>query len=49
MLGLGPAEFWRLTPREVFLASKAFALGDGGPLERRELDQLMQQFPDQSA
>ncbi|MEM9360319.1 MAG: phage tail assembly chaperone, partial [Pseudomonadota bacterium] len=48
VLGLGPSEFWQLTPREVYLVSRALSAGDGVPPERRELNQLMQQFPDQS-
>ncbi len=45
-LGLGPDEFWRLTPAELLLM-----LGTGGgpaPLGRRRLEELLAAFPDQA-
>jgi len=43
-LGLKPAEFWALTPAELCLM-----LGDAtgaAPLDRTQLDVLMQTYPD---
>ncbi len=45
-LGLGPDQFWRLTPAEFLLM-----LGEGGgpaPLGRRRFEELLAAFPDHS-
>ena len=43
-LRLTPDQFWRLTPAELFVMLGAGA--QDGPLDRKRLDVLMQQFPD---
>lgn len=43
-LRLTPDQFWRLTPGELFLMLGSG--GDGGRLDRAQLDHLMAQFPD---
>jgi uncharacterized phage protein (TIGR02216 family) len=45
VLKLPPAEFWRMTPRELALAAKALN-PQSGALDRAALTQLMQRFPD---
>ena len=46
VLRLPPAEFWRMTPRELAAAWGAL-LGDrAGPLARDEFNGLMERFPD---
>lgn len=46
VLRLPPAEFWRMTPRELASAWGAL-LGDrAGPLGRDEFNGLMERFPD---
>jgi uncharacterized phage protein (TIGR02216 family) len=46
VLRLAPRDFWSMTPRELASAWGAL-LGDRtGPLSRRELDGLMERFPD---
>lgn len=46
MLRLPPRDFWAMTPRELASAWGAVMGDRAGPLERRELDGLMEQFPD---
>lgn len=48
VLGLAPALFWAMTPRELDAALRG-RFGSGvtsGSLTRGELGRLMQQFPD---
>ena len=49
VLGMMPAVFWSLTPRELqaALAGKVGGKGEATPLTRRDLDTLMQRFPDE--
>ena len=47
-LGLAPAHFWSMTPRELAAAFRG-ALGASAPdapLSRSDLDTLLQRFPD---
>jgi uncharacterized phage protein (TIGR02216 family) len=48
VLGLAPAAFWSLTPRELqaILRGKFGSVGDGPSPTRAELDALMRQYPD---
>lgn len=45
-LRLSPADFWRMTPRELASAMRAFAGPERTPLGRAGLDALMARFPD---
>lgn len=45
--GLLPREFWALTPAELTLMLGRG--GSGGPMGRRQLDELVAQFPDEDA
>lgn len=47
-LGLMPAAFWALTPRELqaALAGKFGSAGETAAFTRGDLDTLMQRFPD---
>jgi uncharacterized phage protein (TIGR02216 family) len=45
VLKLSPAEFWRMTPRELALAVQALN-PQPRALDRADLTQLMQRFPD---
>jgi uncharacterized phage protein (TIGR02216 family) len=45
-LGLAPAEFWRLAPRELAALLEAHAPERLGHPDRAGLDALMQRFPD---
>ena len=48
VLGLAPAVFWALTPKEfdAALSGRFGARASRAPLSRLELDALMQLFPD---
>ena len=46
VLRLPPEQFWRMTPRELAAAWGALMGDRAGPLERRDLDGLMERFPD---
>ncbi|WP_137151381.1 rcc01693 family protein [Devosia sp. FKR38] len=46
VLRLPPEQFWRMTPRELAAAWGALMGVRAGPLERRDLDGLMERFPD---
>ena len=46
-LGLRPAEFWDLTPAE-FLLIAGLSPGSSAAMTRRELNELIARFPDQS-
>lgn len=48
VIGLGPTEFWRMTPAEFEAALKGrlCQFPDGQPLSRDRLDALLQRFPD---
>ena len=48
VLKLSPQTFWAMTPRELAQAVIAVR-GDAMPMDRRALDALMQQFPDEGA
>ena len=43
-LRLSPAEFWRSTPREI---AGAFGVPPPSPLLRQNLEELMEQYPDE--
>jgi uncharacterized phage protein (TIGR02216 family) len=43
-LRLSPAEFWRSTPREI---AGAFGVPPPSPLLRQNLEDLMEQYPDE--
>jgi uncharacterized phage protein (TIGR02216 family) len=48
VLGLAPAHFWSMTPRELAAAVRG-ALGisaTDGPLKRSDLTRMMQRYPD---
>ncbi|MBB3949334.1 phage tail assembly chaperone [Aureimonas jatrophae] len=45
-LGLSPADFWRLAPRELAVLLDAHAPATPGRPDRAGLDALMQRFPD---
>ncbi len=49
VLRLSPDTFWRMTPRELAHAIRAVRGDAASPLDRRELNSLMQQFPDREA
>ncbi|WEK02776.1 MAG: phage tail assembly chaperone [Candidatus Devosia phytovorans] len=46
VLRLPPRDFWRMSPRELAAAWGAVVGDRGAPLGRRELDMLMERFPD---
>ncbi|WP_224701732.1 rcc01693 family protein [Devosia aquimaris] len=46
VLRLPPEQFWRMTPRELAAAWGALMGDRAWPLERRDLDGLMERFPD---
>ena len=46
VLRLPARDFWALTPRELAAAWGAVMGDRGGPLERRDLSELMERFPD---
>ncbi len=48
VLGLGPTEFWKMTPNELEAAVKGRLghLSDAAPFSRDRLDALLQRFPD---
>lgn len=47
LLGLSPAHFWSMTPRELALAIEGrLGCATATPLARGELDRLMSRFPD---
>ena len=46
VMRLSPAEFWAMTPRELGAAMRAFGHGVHAPPGRRELEGLMQSYPD---
>ncbi|WP_045836049.1 phage tail assembly chaperone [Hyphomicrobium sp. 99] len=50
-LGMMPCAFWSLTPRELqaALAGKFGATGETAAPTRRDLDTLMQRFPDEGS
>jgi uncharacterized phage protein (TIGR02216 family) len=45
-LRLPPDQFWRMTPRELAAAARAFQPRGAAPLTRAALDGLMACFPD---
>jgi uncharacterized phage protein (TIGR02216 family) len=47
VLGLGPKEFWGLTPRELAAAFEARSGRRTRPADRTTLKRLMEQFPDE--
>jgi uncharacterized phage protein (TIGR02216 family) len=46
VMRLSSEAFWRLTPRELAAAFRAVAGERGGAPARRELDEMMERFPD---
>lgn len=46
VLRLPPRDFWAMTPRELASAWGALAGDRAGPLEQRDLQDLMERFPD---
>ncbi|WP_323014411.1 rcc01693 family protein [Devosia sp.] len=46
VLRLPPRDFWAMTPRELASAWSALVGERAGPMGRRELDELMERFPD---
>ena len=46
VLRLSPDAFWKMTPRELAAAWGAIMGERTGPLDRRGLDALMEEFPD---
>ena len=48
VIGLGPTEFWKMTPREFEAAVKGRLgkLPAAAPFSRDRLDALLRQFPD---
>ncbi|MHA6298123.1 rcc01693 family protein [Devosia sp. CAU 1758] len=46
VLRLPPRDFWTMTPRELASAWGAIAGDRSGRLERRDLEILMERFPD---
>ena len=45
ILRLPPDAFWRMTPRELAAAARAFG-SPAKPIDRARLDALQRQFPD---
>lgn len=46
VLRLPPHDFWAMTPRELASAWGAVMGDRASPLQRRDLEGLMEQFPD---
>ena len=46
VLRLPPRDFWAMTPRELAAAWGAVLGGSATPLGRRDLETLMERFPD---
>lgn len=46
VLRLPPRDFWAMSPRELASAWGALMGERAGPLGRKELDDLMERFPD---
>ena len=46
VLGLAARDFWRMTPRELSAAAKAFGAGHVSAPSRRSLAAMMAKFPD---
>ncbi len=46
VMGLSPAEFWKLTPSELDMAARILIGEAATPPARRDLDDLMRLFPD---
>ncbi len=46
VLRLPPRDFWSMTPRELASAWSAVMGDRTGPLDRRDLDAMMELFPD---
>jgi uncharacterized phage protein (TIGR02216 family) len=46
-LGLSPSDFWRTTPRELAMAIAGRFGPPVVPMQRDDLERLMQRFPDQ--
>jgi uncharacterized phage protein (TIGR02216 family) len=49
VLHLSPDAFWRMTPRELAHAIRAVHGRTPMPIERGDLHELMQRFPDKSS
>ncbi len=47
VLHLSPDAFWRMTPRELAHAIRAVQGRAPAPIERADLHELMQRFPDE--
>ncbi len=47
VLRLPPRDFWAMSPRELAAAWGAVMGERTGPLERRDLETLMERFPDE--
>ena len=45
-LGLSPAAFWAMTPREFVRAIAPLVPSRGGAIARADMDALMARFPD---
>lgn len=46
LLRLSPADFWAMTTREFAALTRLSARNSATPLRRRDLERLMQDFPD---
>jgi uncharacterized phage protein (TIGR02216 family) len=46
VLRLPPEAFWKMTPRELALAIRAFSGRMDAPLARTAFDELMRRYPD---
>ena len=50
MMGIQPAQFWDMTPREIYLAIAGFkefhGIEDNTPMTKDELGELMELHPD---
>ena len=50
MMNMRPIDFWNLSPREMYLSIKGFkqfhASEQEKPMDRAELDDLMELYPD---
>ena len=50
MMNMRPIDFWNLSPREMYLAISGFkkfhAAEQEKPMDRAELDDLMELYPD---
>lgn len=47
VLRLPPRDFWAMSPRELAAAWGAVMGERAGPLDRRDLETLMERFPDE--